>query len=344
MKPLSQYFNIILIFVLIFFLSSCMALLELGEVAELGTAGLEIEGTGMLRVISAETVAEEISSVRLIESGDLGIIKNGRLTKFAELLDGGKIVLENGTVVKIPGTIYTVNEEVFVRQAPFENSNILNNEHYASGRLVIVNDVVNGWYEVMLPNHVFGFIPVNSATIVHSKHLNKYKKKPTRTKGFHAGANYIANKYFINSPQSRDVIVNLTLEDGSLDEISSLKVNSIALEKGYHSTPSFFSTYYYIDELGTQLRMGNLDYINKLNLNKYADYLLIGTHSVKIRTNQIEANMLTSDLSYIVNLVNLKTGTIEKSFVDTIHGNGWTVSEANDDALQAFYQIIKNKL
>ncbi|QTE35887.1 hypothetical protein J3L18_22450 [Mucilaginibacter gossypii] len=343
MKILIRCFLVIILIGGISSLSGCMALLELGEVSELGAAGFEVEGTGLLRIVSAEAVAEEISSVRMIESGDLGIIKNGRMTKFAELLDNNRIILENGKIIQIPGTIYAVSEEVFVRQAPFENSSIISSEHYSSGRLVIVNDMINGWYEIMLPNHAFGFIPANAVAIAHPRHFNTYKKKAMRQKSFHKGVNYIINNSFINDLQTKDMIVNITYDDGSFDEISSLKLNSIAIEKGYRATPSFFSKYYYIDELGSQLRSGNLTYINELNLSKYADYLLIGTHSTRIRPNQVEANMLTSDFTYIVNLVNLKTGTIEKSFVDTIHGNGWTDSEAREDASQAFYQIIKNK-
>lgn len=341
MKIFSRLFSAAIIIGVIFLFSGCMALLELGEVSELGAAGIEVEGTGLLRVVSPEIVAEEISNVKMIGDGDLGIIKHGGMTRFAEVLENDRIVLKNGKIVQLPGPLYTINEDVFVRQAPFENSGVMNGEHYSSGRLVIVNDIVNGWYEIMLPNHEFGFIPANSANILHSKHFNTYKKQIKKRKpGFHEGVNYIVNSSFINSSQTKDMIVNVTYDDGSFDEISSLKINSIALEKGYRSTPSFFSKYYYIDELGNQLRVGNLDYINKLKLNKYADYLLIGTHSTKIRPNQIQANMLTSDFSYTLNLVNLKTGTIEKSFINTIHGNGWTDSQARNDALQAFYQII----
>ena len=67
---------------------------------------------------------------------------------------------------------------------------------------------------------------------------------------------------------------------------------------------------------------------------------MIGSYSAKIRINQLETDMLTSDFDYILNLVNLKTGAIEKTFANTIHGNGWTDSQARNDALQAFYQII----
>lgn len=323
------------------FFSGCVALLELGEI-ELGAAGLEVEAAGTLRLVAPEVVAENISSVTMLEEGELSAIQNGRMAKFAEVLENNKIVLKSGQVVKLPGSLYTVNEEVFVRQGPFNNSSILGGERYSSGRMVIVSDATNGWYEIMLPNHQFGFLPANSVSRVHSSHLNKYKKKPERQKGFHKGVNYIVNSSFINSTQTRDMIVNITYDDGSFDEMTSLKINSIAMEKGYRSTPSFFSKYYYIDELGNQLRIGNLNYINNLNLNKFADYLLIGMHSTKVRPNLIEANMLTSDLTYTLNLINLKTGAIEKSFVNTIHGNGWTDSAAREDALQSFCQIVNN--
>jgi len=333
-----NFFKIVILVGIFLSLSGCMALLELGEIGELGAAGVEVEELGTLRIVNAEVVADEISNVKMTEEGTLGIIKNGRMSKFAELLDDNRILLDNGKAVKLPGPLYTVNEDVFVRQGPFSNSSIISIEHYTSGRLVIVNDAINGWYEIMLPNHQFGFIPASAVSIVHSK--RQHKKEIVKHTGFREGVNYIINSAFINNPETKDMIVNITYNDGSFDETSSLKINSIAIEKGYRSTPTFFSKYYYIDELGNQLRLGNLNYINKLKLNNYADYLLIGTSSTKLRPNQLQSNMLTSDFDYVLNLINLKTGVIEKTMINTIHGSGWTDSQARNDALQAFYQII----
>ncbi len=84
----------------------------------------------------------------------------------------------------------------------------------------------------------------------------------------------------------KELIVNITYSDGSFDEASALAINGIASEKGDHSTPSFFSKNYYIDELGNQLRLGNLDYINKLELYSHADYLLIGRTFDKSKTQR----------------------------------------------------------
>ena len=222
-------------------LSSCMALLELGEVGELGAAGMEVEELGTLRIVSPELVADEISNVQMNGEGDLSIIKNGSISKFAEIIDDNKIEMNNGKVIKLPGPLYTVNEDVFVRRSPFNSSsNMINGEHYTAGRLVIVNDEINGWYEVILPNHEFGFLPVSALSIVHSKHFSKYKNVVIKHHGYRDGVNYIINQAFTNQPESKDMIVNITYDDGSFDEISSIKINSIAVENGYRSTPSFF--------------------------------------------------------------------------------------------------------
>jgi hypothetical protein len=339
-----RFFLIVMACAVVCVFSGCLALLELGEVGELGAAGLEVEELGTLRVVSPELVAEEISSVRLSGEGDLGIIRNGRMSKFAEIIDQNRIELTNGKVVRMPGPLYTVNEEVFVRRAPFNNSsNLLNGERYSPGRLVIVNDEINGWYEILLPDHQFGFVPVAALSVAHSKRYDgKRKIVPHRT-GYREGVNYIVNAAFRNQPESRDMIVNMTYEDGSFDELASIRINSLAVEKGYRSTPSFFSKNYYIDELGNQLKLGNLTYIRKLKLYDFADYLLIGSYTCKVRVNQLQENMLTADLGYVLNLVNLKTGTIEQSMANTIHGNGFTDDQARNDVMQAFYQIIQQK-
>lgn len=340
----NKYLLLIFLCAVICSITGCVALLELGEVGELGAAGLEVEELGTLRVVSPELVADEISNVQMTGEGNLSIVKNGSLTKFAEIIDDYRIEMNNGKVIKMPGPLYTVNEDVFVRRSPFNSAgNIVNGEHYSAGRLVIVNDEINGWYEIMLPNHEFGFLPVSALSIVHSKHSSKYKKIISRPKGFREGVNYIINNAFTNQVESKDMIVNFTYDDGSFDELSSIKLNSIAVENGYRSTPSFFSKNYYIDDLGSQLRLGNLTYIRKLKLISYADYLLIGNYSCKIRVNQLQERMLTSDFTYVLNVINIKTGTIEKTMADTIHGSGWTDEQARNDALLAFYQIISQR-
>jgi hypothetical protein len=335
-------YSIVVLIVAIISFTGCIELLELGEVEELGAVGVEVEELGTLRIASADLVAEEISGVKMFEEGELSIMKNGRVSRFAEVIDNNRIVLENGKIVKLPNPLYRVNEDVFVRRSPFRNSSMISSEHYAPGQLVIVNDEINGWYEVMLPNREFGFIPVAALSIAQpSTHRNSYKKESVKRTGYRNGVNYIVNNSFINVPNTKDMIVNITFSDGSFDETSSIKLSSIASDKGYHSTPSFFSKYYYIDELSKQLKLGNLDYINKMKLYNHADYLLIGEYSVKIRLNQLRNDMLTSDFTYNLSMINLKNGNIEKNFSNTIYGNGWTDSQARNDALQAFYQIIK---
>jgi len=321
-------------------LSGCIALLELGEVAELG-AGVEAGELGTLTITNPELIAEEISSVKLSGAGDLSIIKNGQVSRFAEVIGEDRIQMSSGKIIKLPGPLYTVDEDVFVRRSPFNNSgNVISGEHYAAGRLVIVNDEINGWYEVMLPDHQFGFVPVSTLSIIHANHIVANYHQGLSHKGFREGVDYIINKSFTHQAGSKNMIVNITYHDGSFDEQSSVRINSIATDNGYRSTPSFFSKYYYIDNLGSQLELGNLTYILKLKLANYADYLLIGNYSCKIRLNQYQADMLTSDFTYMLNLINLKTGTIEKSMAKTIHGNGWTDDQARNDALEAFYQIV----
>jgi hypothetical protein len=333
-------FRLFIFLFIIVNLQSCVALLELGEIGELGAAGVEVSELGTLTLVNPELVAEEISQVKLLSDGELSIIKNNRLTKFAELTDNNSILLENGKIVKLPGTLYTVNQDVFVRTAPFENSSFIS-ERYTSGRLVIVSDEINGWLEIILPEHHFGFIPSESLTIAHTNRAHEIKKAIPRIPGFRDRVNYFANADFTNSLEAKELIVNINYEDGSFDEPTSIMLNTLATQNGYRSTPAFFSINYYKDQLSRQLIVGNLTLMRKLNLNRYSDYLLIGKHTTKIRPNQIQRNMLTADLSYVVNLINLKNGAIEKSWVNTIHGNGWTDDQARNDVLESFVQIIK---
>lgn len=334
----SFYFGIVLICCMVFF-PGCLALLEVGAVEELGVAGIEVEELGTMRIVNSSLVADEMVGVRMASEGELSIVRNGRLEEFGELIDDSRILLRGGKVIKLPGVAYTVDESVFVRSSPFNSSSNIVGEQFSKGRLVIVNDNVNGFYEIMLPDHQFGFIPVNSASIARGKRgRNNYVQKHT---GFRKGIKYIVNNAFLNTPGTKDMIVNITFSDGSFDETSSLKINSIASEKGYRSTPSFFSKNYYIDELGKELILGNLDYINKLNLYDHADYLLIGSYSEKIRVNKLKNDMLTCEFNYKLNLINLKSGAIESTMINTIYGSGWGETDTRNDALQAFYQIVQ---
>lgn len=324
--------------------SGCAALLGLGA-EDLALGGIEADAFGAISIDNSELFSSLTEETRLGEGGSLYLESNNS-HPIAELETDHEIRLlkDNATIDLQGNLLYEINDQTYVRNSPYSdpsNNNVI--ATLEKGHLVLVSDELNGWYEIQMGNHQIGFIPIESSIQARPKYRsqNVTSNDMNNNLGYRPGVNYIANNAFKNDSQTIDMIVNITTDDGGFDPDASNLISSMFNQKGYNCTASFFSKYYYIDGIYKELMGGNLEYIQKLKLYSYADFILIGKYTIQYRTNQIKNNMLTAEMNFNINKINLKNGKSEYYLSKLISGTGFSANEARDDVMQSFYTIIK---
>jgi|ERR1035437_8451812 hypothetical protein len=368
LKSHSLFFIFTFLFIGLFLFSGCelafLGLEEEGLAAGLGEGlgesmasaelltdvGVEVESVSGRLIIAEDEAAfnGKLENIKLNESNELYMMKNGKPKVFAEMIDEETIKLTESPFknVNLGGKLYTVRgSNVYVRSSPLydvSNSNWTGTS-YNTGRLVMVVGEENGFFQIPLYPGKVGYIkktllvPVvagynyssNSKSVSNLTAINQHPEK------------YVANTDFLKKTGYESVIVVITDNDGNYNAEISNRVANVLSSKGYRTTASFFPNDFFQNGEFTQLYSGNVNIMNKYKLKDHANSIFVGMYSMNMRTNQIKQDMKTATFDITVKKINLENQTTEYSDSKNIAGTGWSENEAEQDALNSFIKYLK---
>lgn len=141
--------------------------------------------------------------------------------------------------------------------------------------------------------------------------------------------------YYVNSSLVKSKVSVTIIEKGHIStDISSL-IAEIYRKEGRTVSTGLIRNSFVGTPFFNELREGNSEIIEKLDLSAYSDYLIIGEVSLIMRPGKLVDGSIVCNGSIAVTVISTQTKSIEQSFsISNANGNGADYSQARTEALQ----------
>lgn len=169
-----------------------------------------------------------------------------------------------------------------------------------------------------------------SSPDVSNSHAGKEIREPEVT-------NYaqFLNTSIKNSPSSVEVCVTITDKSGKALGSESSAIAEVYRQSGKSGKTGLFRSTFLKSAEFQELREGNSEVMEKLNLLAYTDFVAIGAITYSYREGKLVDETIVCSITLSMDIISASTQSIEKSFTLTnINGNGATEDQAREKAFQ----------
>jgi len=144
---------------------------------------------------------------------------------------------------------------------------------------------------------------------------------------------YLLNTSFKNLPNKKQLSIFIVDSTYQIDRDILDTVKNQCINKGYSITPPLVPFNKLSRNVISQLENLNSEYF-KADLQKYTDYLCIGTRQYKYSESPISAGLVVCELSINYSIISTKTSEEIDYYSKIISGTGFSKSKAKQNAIK----------
>jgi len=160
---------------------------------------------------------------------------------------------------------------------------------------------------------------------------------PPNTQNYYPAPKIAEENYssYINSKNRSNVSVIIVDANGNLSNSASDAIAGVYQKAGKNTSIGLIKSAFVGKPAFQELREGNSEIIQKLNLAAYADHVAVGKINFTYRAGSLVDGTIVCTASISMGIISTSSKSLEKSFaISNASGNGATEDQAKEDAFQ----------
>jgi hypothetical protein len=155
---------------------------------------------------------------------------------------------------------------------------------------------------------------------------------------------YLLSGSLLNHPQSNEVAILVIERESSLVEEIDQEMASRLKSKGVNATASLFTGRFVSDGKFEKIFSGDADEIQKLELPKHCDQIVLGKSSVNFTQNLQMEDMISAKVTMEFRIISTKTGALEDRFTLSEVGVGFSRAAAKELAIERIAGSLETRI